>query len=342
MRSRFLVCAALAGFAFATLVSGCARGRSESKNAKKKGDELSEDKSGIGKTLQWEDKVMGPDDKGAELDKIRQAQAINKAAAEKAERDKAANAAREAKEKEAAREGRTDDAASAAVTSRCRRCPTRARAKGKSSQQHTEVSPKLETAAAADAAAGAQAGRRQVHRQAAEGRVGRQEEEGLGRRRQGADRHARVGEAEQGRAGKKGRKDGVDDLLTRRREGRADAGDEGQARDARVGEAGDSRRRPRRRRSRSARSPSATTASFASCRAPRQWDARLPSRSALLLRRRRHARTPLRRARLPGSGKPRRPGDGTIHSPRGPKKTVAARETHRDDSAQTISTARSR
>ena len=120
----------------------------KAKPAKKKGDDLSEDKSGIGKTLQWEDKVMGPDDKGAELDKIRKAQAINKAAAEKAERDKAANAAREAKEKEAAakagpttqqarRRGRAADAA------------RRGAGRGQGKAQHTEISPKLETAAAA-------------------------------------------------------------------------------------------------------------------------------------------------------------------------------------------------
>ena len=90
---------------------------------------------------------MGPDDKGVELDKIAQAQAINKAAAEKAEKDKVANAAREAKEKEAAaKAGPTTR--SAAARSRCRRCPTRGPGAGKSKPQHTEVSPKLETAAA--------------------------------------------------------------------------------------------------------------------------------------------------------------------------------------------------
>ena len=78
MRSRFLVCAALAGFAFAHGQSRVAHAADpKAKNAKKKGDDLAEDKSGIGKTLQWEDKVMGPDDKKSELDKIRRAQEIN-------------------------------------------------------------------------------------------------------------------------------------------------------------------------------------------------------------------------------------------------------------------------
>jgi len=74
MRSRFLVCAAaLAGFAFTNVHSLVAHAADpKAKNAKKK-DDLSEDKSGIGKTLQWEDKVMGPDDKKSELDKIRRA-----------------------------------------------------------------------------------------------------------------------------------------------------------------------------------------------------------------------------------------------------------------------------
>src|SRR5689334_18659939 len=147
MRSRFLVCAALAGFALAngrSLVANAADAKA--KNAKKKGDDLAEDKSGIGKTLQWEDKVMGPDDKKSELEKIRRAQEINKAAAEKAEREKAANAAREAKEKEAAaKAGPTTQkrGGEVALPSLPDEGP-----QGKPKPQHTEVSPKLDTAAA--------------------------------------------------------------------------------------------------------------------------------------------------------------------------------------------------
>src|SRR5678815_5408853 len=79
MRLRlFVVCAALAGFALANTFSSTANAADAKAKAKKK-DDSSEDKTGIGKTLQWEDKVMGPDDKKSELDKIRKAQEINKA-----------------------------------------------------------------------------------------------------------------------------------------------------------------------------------------------------------------------------------------------------------------------
>jgi hypothetical protein len=64
---------------------------------KKSADGIADDKV-IDKQLQWEDSVMGPDDKRGELDKIARAQAINKAASEKAERDKERAAAAAAKE----------------------------------------------------------------------------------------------------------------------------------------------------------------------------------------------------------------------------------------------------
>ena len=147
MRSRFLVCVALAGFALAngrSLVAHAADPKA--KPAKKKDD--SEDKTGIGKTLSWEEKVMGPDDKKSELDKIKQAQAINKAAQEKAERDKVANAAREAKEKEAAaKAGPTTTKRGGDVA--LPTLPDEGPGAGKAKPQHTEVSPKLDTAAAA-------------------------------------------------------------------------------------------------------------------------------------------------------------------------------------------------
>ena len=143
MRSRFLVCVALAGFALAngrSLVANAADPKA--KSAKKNAD--SEDKTGIGKTLSWEEKVMGPDDKKSELDKIKQAQAINKAAQEKAERDKAANAAREAKEREAAaKAGPTTQKRGGEVA-----LPTMPDEGDKGKVKHTEVSPKLETEAA--------------------------------------------------------------------------------------------------------------------------------------------------------------------------------------------------
>jgi hypothetical protein len=143
MRSRFLVCVALAGFALANGYAPAAHAADpKAKGAKKK----TEDESGIGKTLSWEEKVMGPDDKKSELDKIKQAQAINKAAAEKAERDKAANAAREAKEREAAaKAGPTTQKRGGDVA--LPTLPDEGPSGGKK-VQHTEVSPKLETEAA--------------------------------------------------------------------------------------------------------------------------------------------------------------------------------------------------
>jgi hypothetical protein len=95
MRSKLLACTALA---LAGLLGGStpvAHAADPKGKGKKKQAELGD---AITKQLQWEDKVMGPDDKRAELDKIARAQAITKAAAEKAERDKAE------KERQAARE----------------------------------------------------------------------------------------------------------------------------------------------------------------------------------------------------------------------------------------------
>ncbi len=104
MRSKLVVCAALTGtwlFAASSPVARAdprGRARAGSSSKAKAGDSLTDDKT-ISKQLQWEDSVMGPDDKKAELEKIARAQAINKAAAEKAarEKDKAdAEAARQA------------------------------------------------------------------------------------------------------------------------------------------------------------------------------------------------------------------------------------------------------
>src|SRR5215831_19010293 len=203
MQSRlFLVCTALAGFALAT----------DPKAKKQKDDSSGEqDKSGINKTLQWEDKVMGPDDKKAELDKIRKAQEINKAAAEKAEREKAANAAREAKEKEAAaKAGPTTQkrGGEVALPSLPDEGP-----QGKPKPQHTEVSPKLETEAAKAPPP--------VLKPADDKFIDKLLKEEYGPKKKkasaaedkalvdmlSADKPAKA-------AGKKGKKDGVDDLLT--------------------------------------------------------------------------------------------------------------------------------
>ncbi len=102
MRSKLVICAALAGTvllgASSPAVQAETRGKSAKASKAKTSDSLTDDRT-ISKQMQWEDSVMGPDDKRAELDKIARAQAINKAAQEKAARDKEkadAAAAREA------------------------------------------------------------------------------------------------------------------------------------------------------------------------------------------------------------------------------------------------------
>jgi hypothetical protein len=208
MRSRFLVCAALAGFALAN-GSSKAHAADPKAKSKKKGDDLSEDKSGIGKTLQWEDKVMGPDDKKSELDKIRRAQEINKAAAEKAEKEKAANAAREAKEKEAAaKAGPTTQKRGGEVA-----LPTMPDEGDKGKVKHTEVSPKLETEAAkAPPPAMKPADDKFIDKLLKEESGGKKKKASAAEDKALVDMLAT--EKPSKPAGKKGRKDGVDDLLS--------------------------------------------------------------------------------------------------------------------------------
>jgi hypothetical protein len=102
MRFKFVLCAALAGSCLFAASSNARAADPKGKAAKgakaKTGDGLTDDKT-LSKQMQWEDSVMGPDDKKAELEKIARAQAINKAAAEKAAREKEkadAEAARQA------------------------------------------------------------------------------------------------------------------------------------------------------------------------------------------------------------------------------------------------------
>jgi hypothetical protein len=209
MRSRFLVCAALAGFALANGYSQLAHAADpKAKNGKKK-DDLAEDKSGIGKTLQWEDKVMGPDDKKSELDKIRKAQEINKAAAEKAEREKAANAAREAKEKEAAaKAGPTTQKRGGEVA-----LPTLSDEGDKSKVKHTEVSPKLETEAAKTPPPALKpADDKFIDKLLKEDAGPKKKRASAGEDKALVDMLAT--EKPSKAAGKKGKKDGVDDLLS--------------------------------------------------------------------------------------------------------------------------------
>ena len=213
MRSRFLVCAALAGFAFANGGSRVAHAADPKAKAKKKGDDLSEDKSGIAKTLQWEDKVMGPDDKRAELDKIAKAQAINKAAAEKAEKEKAERATREAKEREAAaKAGPTTQKRGGEVA--LPTLPDEGPGAGKTKPQHTEVSPKLETTAAQTPPPALKPADDKFI-----DKLLKEESGGKKRKTSSGDDKALIDmlaseKPSKAAPGKKGKKDGVDDLLS--------------------------------------------------------------------------------------------------------------------------------
>jgi hypothetical protein len=148
MRSKLLLCAALVGtclFGTWSPVARAADPKAKEKKAKS-GDSLSDDKV-ISKQMQWEDSVMGPDDKRAELDKIARAQAINKAAAEKAakEKEKAdAQAAKEAAAPKPQTSKRGGDVALPTLPDEDSGSSSKS-SKGKSS----DISPKLETAAAA-------------------------------------------------------------------------------------------------------------------------------------------------------------------------------------------------
>src|SRR3954466_14680440 len=74
---------------------------------KKSGDTLND----FDKQMQWENNVMGPDDKRAELAKIAKAQAITKAAAEKPAAERAAAEKNPPKEETAKRSPATKNTA---------------------------------------------------------------------------------------------------------------------------------------------------------------------------------------------------------------------------------------
>jgi hypothetical protein len=151
MRSRFVVCAALAGIgllgAWSPARAADPKAKGEKSGKKKSGDGLSDDKV-ISKQLQWEDSVMGPDDKRGELDKIARAQAINKAASEKAERDKEKAAAAAAKEPPAPPKAQTSKRGGEVALPTLPDEDSGRGSKG-SKGSTSEISPKLETTAAA-------------------------------------------------------------------------------------------------------------------------------------------------------------------------------------------------
>jgi hypothetical protein len=146
MRSRLFLCAALAGTCLVGSWSTVAHAADPKTKGEKKAKASDSSDSAINKQMQWEDSVMGPDDKRAELDKIARAQAINKAAAEKAakEKEKAdAQAAREKEKADAAPKTNKKGGEVALPT-----LPDEDSGKGKNGKT-SEISPKLETAAAA-------------------------------------------------------------------------------------------------------------------------------------------------------------------------------------------------
>jgi hypothetical protein len=110
-----------------------AKGKAAAK--KKSAVELLTDDRAMNKQLQWEDKVMGPDSKRAELDKIARGRAITEAASEKAERDK---------EKQAAAPAPKPKKAEVALPS----LPDEKRSKD-NDKSHVAISPKLATDEAA-------------------------------------------------------------------------------------------------------------------------------------------------------------------------------------------------
>ena len=127
MRSRLFLCAALAGSCLFGSWSPVAHAADPKAKKAKASD--SDDKV-INKQMQWEESVMGPDDgKRAELDKIARAQAINKAASEKAAKEKEKADAQAAGRRK--RPTPPPRRASEAARSRCRRCPTRIRARAR-------------------------------------------------------------------------------------------------------------------------------------------------------------------------------------------------------------------
>src|SRR6185295_8481364 len=102
MRSKFLMCAAIASLGVCSLIAPSARAagpkgkasqKADAKDGKKAAAELHADDKSMKKQMGWEDKVLGPDDKKAELEKIARANAINEKAAKEREKQAAIEAA---------------------------------------------------------------------------------------------------------------------------------------------------------------------------------------------------------------------------------------------------------
>jgi hypothetical protein len=143
MRSKFWVSAAIASLglfgSFGSLAHA-AGAKPKAKDARHAPDakplELHADDKSIKKQTQWEDKVMGPDSKRSELDKIARARAIN----EKAQQDKEKQSALEAAEPaaKALPASKKNEKPEVSLISPEKNEPARAH----------DISPKLETASA--------------------------------------------------------------------------------------------------------------------------------------------------------------------------------------------------
>jgi hypothetical protein len=145
MRSKFLHCAAIAAVGLSSWLAPMAHAAgAKDKDPKKKPAELHADEKSMKKQTQWEDKIMGPDTKRAELEKIARARAVN----EKAEKDKERQAALEAAAppapSKAAAPGKKNDKSEVNLLS------DSADTGGKA-EPSRGISPKLETEAAREA-----------------------------------------------------------------------------------------------------------------------------------------------------------------------------------------------
>jgi hypothetical protein len=145
MRSKLSLCAAVSAFGVCAWLGSAAQASgAKDRSAKDKAKtptELHADDKSMKKQLQWEDKVMGPDSKRAELDRIARAAAIN---------EKAAKDAKD-KEKQEAVEAPAPRASTRKVEARAEvALPSSAeeRALEADSGRH-EISPRLSTEAAA-------------------------------------------------------------------------------------------------------------------------------------------------------------------------------------------------
>ena len=134
------VCAALSALGVCAWFSSAAHAAGAKDKAKKPSELRADDKS-MKKQLQWEDKVMGPDRKRAELDKIARAAAINEKATKEREKQAALEAAAPAP-KPGSR--RADARATVAPPPSAEEQALDADNSGRH-----EISPKLSTAAAA-------------------------------------------------------------------------------------------------------------------------------------------------------------------------------------------------